>query len=53
MVQSFCDRILVLDKGRLVEDLSSRTITRQASAPATRRLLEANLFLSRAPAAEP
>ncbi|MDT3381340.1 dipeptide/oligopeptide/nickel ABC transporter ATP-binding protein [Labrys neptuniae] len=53
VVQSFCDRILVLDKGRLVENLPSGTITRQASAPATRRLLEANLFLSRAPAAEP
>ena len=53
VVQSFCDRILVLDKGRLVENLPSRTITKQAKAPATRRLLEANLSLSRVPAAQP
>ncbi|OCC03721.1 hypothetical protein BA190_17270 [Labrys sp. WJW] len=53
VVQSFCDRILVLDKGRLVENLPSHTITRQTKAPATRRLLEANLSLSRVPAAEP
>ncbi|MBP0582636.1 ABC transporter ATP-binding protein [Labrys sp. LIt4] len=49
VVQSFCDRILVLDEGRVVENVAARLIGRRAMAPATLRLLEADLSMSPVP----
>jgi peptide/nickel transport system ATP-binding protein len=43
VVQSFCERILVMDGGEIVDSFGSRDIGHVERAPATRRLVDAVL----------
>ena len=43
VVQAFCERIIVMEHGRFVEDLTSTTLLSASKHSATRRLIEAVL----------